>query len=68
MKIGILKGSLKEVMFKLSNSLLSEQSCLTLRANKKIKVGGDNLTFAKTVNKFVNNFIASRRNFHLWIK
>jgi hypothetical protein len=43
--------------------MLSEQLWLIWRANKKVKVGDENLTFAKIVNsqyKFVNNSIAAK--------
>jgi hypothetical protein len=51
--------SSKPVMFKLTIV------CLILRANRKVKVGDENLTFSKIVNsqyksvKFDNNFIAA---------
>jgi hypothetical protein len=55
---------------------LSEQLCFILWANKKVKVGDENMAFAKFVisqysqqsDKFVNNFIAAKNlhsNFNL---
>jgi hypothetical protein len=38
-----------------SNSLLSEQLCLILRGNGKVKVGDENLTFVKTINSQYNS-------------
>jgi hypothetical protein len=41
-----------------SNSLLSEQLCLILRANKKVKVSNEIWTFAKIVNPQYNSLIS----------